>query len=49
MFTSFYHTCPVLQAEKEEIKVARLQICSATLQTMQNALHLLGISVPERM
>lgn len=48
-FTSFYHTCPVLRAEKEEIKVARLQICSATLQTMQNALHLLGISVPERM
>ncbi len=49
IFTSFYHTCPVLQADKEEVKIARLQICSATLQTMQNALHLLGISVPERM
>lgn len=49
IFTSFYHACPVLQAENEEVKVARLQICLATLQTMQNALHLLGISVPERM
>lgn len=49
IFTSFYHACPVLQAENEEIRVARLQICLATLQTMQNALYLLGISVPERM
>ncbi len=49
IFTSFYHTCPVLHVDEEEIKIARLQLCKATLQTMQNALYLLGISVPERM
>ncbi len=49
IFTSFYHACPVLHADNEEIKISRLQICKATLQTMENALHLLGISIPERM
>jgi len=48
-FTSFYHACPVLYAEDEETIKTRIQICWATLQTMQNALNLLGIPVPERM
>lgn len=48
-FTSFYHDCPVLTAESEELKSARLHLCRATLQVLHNALHLLGIEAPERM
>ncbi|MCX8066145.1 MAG: arginine--tRNA ligase [Candidatus Hydrogenedentes bacterium] len=48
-FTTFYHNCPVLQAEEEALKYSRLQLCKATLQTLENALSLLGIPVLERM
>jgi arginyl-tRNA synthetase len=48
-FTAFYHDCPVLKAESEALVRARLQICRATLQTLTNALGILGIDVPERM
>lgn len=49
LFTTFYHDCPVLVAETEELKVARVQLCQATLQTLTNALGLLGIEALERM
>lgn len=49
LFTSFYHDCPVLVAETEELKVARIQLCKATLQILTNALNLLGIEALERM
>jgi len=48
-FTTFNHDCPVLKAESEEVGAARIQLCRATLQTMRNALGLLGIDAPERM
>ena len=48
-FTTFYHDCPVLIAETQELKIARLQLAQATLQVLRNALHLLGIEAPERM
>jgi arginyl-tRNA synthetase len=48
-FTSFYHDCPVLKAETAELIQARLQLCQATLQTLKNALAVLGIETPERM
>ncbi len=48
-FTTFYHDCPVLNAESEALKTARAQICAATLQTLTNALHILGIKALERM
>lgn len=47
--TSFYHNCPVLQAEEEIVRLSRLQLCKATLQTLENALGLIGIPVLERM
>ncbi len=49
LFTTFYHDCPVLKAETPALVEARLQICKATLQTLKNALHILGIEAPERM
>jgi arginyl-tRNA synthetase len=49
LFTTFYHDCPVLAAETEALRVARAQLCAATLQTLKNALYLLGIEAVERM
>lgn len=49
LFSSFYNECPVLKAKTESLMMARLQICKATLQTLTNALGILGIEAPERM
>ena len=49
LFTAFYHDCPVLKAENAAQTESRLLICRAALQTLQNALGLLGIAAPERM
>jgi len=48
-FTTFYHECPVLQAGDPALVEARLLLCRAALQTLRNALHVLGIEAPERM
>lgn len=48
-FTSFYHECPVLNAGEEVLVNARIELCRATLQTLTNALRILGIEAPERM
>jgi arginyl-tRNA synthetase len=47
-FAGFYDACPVLQAEPE-VKAARLRLVAATMQTIANALALLGITAPEVM
>ncbi|MBX3177383.1 MAG: arginine--tRNA ligase [Candidatus Hydrogenedentes bacterium] len=49
LFSSFYNDCPVLKAESEALVAARLLLCRATLQTLKNALGILGIEAPERM
>ena len=48
-FHSFYHAVPVLQAEKGEIRAARLRLVAAARQTIANALRLLDIQAPEVM
>ncbi len=48
-FTAFYHECPVLGADNADLIQSRLLICRAALQTLQNAMHILGMEVPERM
>lgn len=48
-FTTFYHDCPVLKAASPALAHARLELCRATLQTLTNALDILGIDAPERM
>ncbi|MGN1373477.1 MAG: arginine--tRNA ligase [Candidatus Coproplasma sp.] len=48
-FNKFYFDCKILTAEDEETKSFRLALCSATLQTLKNALALLGIGVPDKM
>ena len=48
-FHSFYHAIPVLQAESEAIKRARLRLVAAARQTLANALWLLDIAAPDIM
>ncbi len=49
LFTTFYHECPVINADGEDQRLARAQLCLATLTTLRNALGILGIHAPERM
>lgn len=47
-FNKFYFDCKILTAE-DEVKGLRLELTRATLQTLKNALSLLGIGVPDKM
>lgn len=49
LFHKFYESCPVLQAEREGLKEARLALVKASKTTLANTLNLLGVSAPERM
>lgn len=48
-FSRFYLDCPVIGAEKPELKASRLSICMLARHVMTQGLFLLGIDVPERM
>ena len=48
-FGRFYDKCPVLTADTDELKAARLALVAATAQGIKNGLALLAIRVPERM
>ena len=47
-FSKFYAACPILQAEPA-VRASRLTLAQATLRQLEQALDVLGISVPERM
>jgi arginyl-tRNA synthetase len=47
-FNSFYHACPILNAE-EKTKQARLALIDATRQVLVDGLALLGITAPTEM
>jgi arginyl-tRNA synthetase len=48
-YNSFYTEHSVLNAETEEKKNLRLQLCQLTANVISNGMSLLGIRVPERM
>ena len=51
-YHKFYDVCRVLpgaDAELEPINVARLWLCAAARQTVDNGLSILGVSAPDRM
>ena len=48
IYNKFYFDCKILGAEEKD-KNFRLALTQATLQTLKNALALLGIGVPEKM
>jgi len=49
LFTAFYEECPVLKAEPESLRAARLALCALTLSVLSTGLGLLGVPVPGRM
>ena len=48
-FTTFYETCPVLNAPSPELRDSRLTLCALALRVLTAGLDLLGIPVPDRM
>jgi arginyl-tRNA synthetase len=48
-YNSFYRECPVLIAETDELKLARLKISSAIREIIADGLHTLTIDIPEAM
>jgi arginyl-tRNA synthetase len=48
-FNGFYAELSVMQAESEEKKALRVQLCNRTAIILKDAMALLGIRVPERM
>ncbi len=48
-FSSFYGNCHILSEENEALRGSRLSLCAMTYHTLETALDLLGIGIPERM
>ncbi|HLZ86095.1 MAG TPA: arginine--tRNA ligase, partial [Puia sp.] len=48
-YNSFYAEHSIANAETQEKKTLRLQLCQLTATTLRNAMNILGIRVPERM
>lgn len=48
-FSTFYHDCPVLNANNDELKIARLTLLAAVRQVILNCFELLGIEPVEEM
>lgn len=49
LYNRFYHELSVLHEEQDILKRFRLQLSSVTASVIAQAMHLLGIAVPERM
>ena len=47
-FHRFYNACRIKDAEPA-LRDARLALCAATAQTVENVLHIIGVDAPERM
>ncbi|TKX74270.1 arginine--tRNA ligase [Halorubrum sp. GN11_10-6_MGM] len=48
-YNAFYRECPVVTAETEPLRDARLAVVAAAKHTMANALDVLGVEAPESM
>jgi arginyl-tRNA synthetase len=48
-FNAFYRECPVLEADDEATREARLALVAASRHTIANALGVLGVAAPESM
>jgi arginyl-tRNA synthetase len=48
-FSRFYHDCPILNAESEDLSSARLGLSRAVLRVLQDALHLICVPFLEVM
>jgi arginyl-tRNA synthetase len=48
-FNRFYHECHILNEERAEIKLFRLNLVGLTADALKQALYLIGVEAPERM
>ncbi len=48
-FHKFYHDYPILKAESEAARAFRLELSRMVARVLEQAMHLLGIEMPERM
>jgi arginyl-tRNA synthetase len=48
-FTTFYEQCPVLKADRDDVRNSRLALSALTLRVLLTGLRLLGVPVPDRM
>jgi arginyl-tRNA synthetase len=48
-FTTFFETCPVLQAGSPAVRDSRLVLCGLTASVLARGLGVLGIEAPDRM
>ncbi|QAU13120.1 arginine--tRNA ligase [Halorubrum sp. BOL3-1] len=48
-YNAFYRECPVVTAETDDLRDARLAVVAAAKHTMANALDVLGVEAPESM
>jgi arginyl-tRNA synthetase len=48
-FNKFYHNCPVINLEHEDLQNARVSLCVATSIVIKSGLNLLGVDCPEKM
>jgi len=48
-YNAFYRECPVVTAEDEALRAARVALVAAAKHTMANALDVLGVEAPESM
>lgn len=48
-FNQFYESCPVNNAESEDVRKSRLALCLLTARVLRLSLNLLGIEVLEKM
>ncbi len=49
VFSRFYHDCPILGADKEELKMPRLELARCTLTVLKNAMNLILVPFLETM
>jgi arginyl-tRNA synthetase len=49
LYNRFYHECSILKADDALTKHFRLNLSQTCARVIKNAMHLLGIAVPERM
>ncbi|MFM1874410.1 MAG: hypothetical protein RL266_147, partial [Bacteroidota bacterium] len=48
-YNTFYHECPILIEENEDLKALRLVVSALTAQVISASMRLLGVMVPNRM
>ena len=47
-FNRFYHECPILSCEDEQVRESRVALTAATNQVLGTALHLICMATPEQ-